>query len=257
MTTRNQCQFCDCNETPRRSDHFLCPSHYAGYESGAINQCASCGRYKYAKDDVCMACYRLTASAWSSQSLAVGSRNGRESRVNNVDRNECRFWSCAETIRAGHYLCLDHFIQERQGRINRCRSCTNYKAIRFSQCYHCHQPSEIQEGNIPAAEIEDNHSTTEFFVYVLTMDGGAYYVGNTNDLHARLQEHRTNMSQSTKGRNPKLVWFTTVPTRSEAEDLEKELNNLNANTQTRREIHRMVVRFKHLVVELDYTPPKP
>lgn len=94
-------------------------------------------------------------------------------------------------------------------------------------------------------------------MYVLTLDGGAYYVGNTNDLHARLQEHRTNMSQSTKGRNPKLVWFTTVPTRSEAEGLEKELNNLNANTQARREIHRMVVRFKQLVIELDYTPPKP
>ena len=127
--------------------------------------------------------------------------------------------------------------------------------MRFPQCYNCHQPSDVQEGGAPTAEIEENHSTTEFFVYVLTLDGGAYYVGNTNDLHARLQEHRTNMSQSTKGRYPKLVWFTTVPTRSEAEDLEKELNNLNANTQTRREIHRMVVRFKHLVVELDYTPP--
>lgn len=129
--------------------------------------------------------------------------------------------------------------------------------MRFLECYNCHQPSDIQEGKTPAAEIEDNHSTTEFFVYILTLDGGAYYVGNTNDLHARLQEHRTNMSQSTKGRNPKLVWFTTVPTRPEAEHLEKELNNLNANAQTRREIHRMVVRFKHLVVELDYAPPKP
>ena len=129
--------------------------------------------------------------------------------------------------------------------------------MRFPQCYTCHQPNEIQEGDTSSAEVEDNHSTTEFFVYVLTLDGGAYYVGNTNDLHARLQEHRTNMSQSTKGKYPKLVWFTTVPTRSEAEDLEKELNNLNANTQTRREIHRMVVRFKQLVVELDYTPPNP
>ena len=129
--------------------------------------------------------------------------------------------------------------------------------MRFPQCYNCHQPSDIREEDAPSAEIEDNHSTTEFFVYVLTLDGGTYYVGNTNDLHARLQEHRTNMSQSTKGRNPKLVWFTTVPTRSEAEDLEKELNNLNANTQTRREIHRMVVRFKQLVVELDFAAPRP
>ena len=258
MTTHNQCQFWNCNENLRRRDHFLCSTHYSGYEAGTIDQCPSpsCGRYKETEDPVCLNCYRQTASAWSRQSAAGGSRNGGEYRANNVNRNECRFWSCAETIRAGHYLCLDHFIQERQGRINRCRSCTNYKAMRFPQCYSCHQPSEIQEGNAPAAEVEDNHSTTEFFVYVLTLDGGAYYVGNTNDLHARLQEHRTNMSQSTRGRGPKLVWFTTVPTRSEAEDLEKELNNLNVNTQTRREIHRMVVRFKQLVGELDFAAPK-
>ena len=81
------------------------------------------------------------------------------------------------------------------------------------QCYHCHQPSDIQEGSASAAEVEDDPSTTEFFVYVLTLDGGAYYVGNTNDLHARLQEHRMNMYQSTKGRKPKtgLVHYSAYP----------------------------------------------
>lgn len=258
MTSRNQCQFWDCNETIR-GGHFLCSGHYSGYEAGTIDQCPSpsCGQYKGTEYDVCIACYRQTASAWSAQSHTAHLSNGPESEASSVYRNECRFWSCTETIRAGHYLCLDHFIQERQRRINRCRSCTNYKAMRFSQCYVCHQPNEIQEGDTLTAEVADNHSTTEFFVYVLTLDGGAYYVGNTNDLHARLQEHRTNMSQSTKGRNPKLVWFTTVPTRPEAETLEKELNDLNANGQTRRQIHQMVSRFKQLAAELDFTAPKP
>ena len=264
MTTRNQCQFWDCDETLRQRDHFLCSTHYTGYEAGTIDQCPSpsCGKYKDApsKDapsDVCPSCYQQTASAWSRQSSAAGSRNGGEYRANNANRNECRFWSCSETIRVGHYLCLDHFIQERQGRINRCPSCSNYKAMRFPQCYICHQPSETEQGDVAAAESVDNPSTTEFFVYVLTLDGGAYYVGHTNHLHARLQEHRTNMSQETKGKNPKLVWFATVPTRPETEELEKEVKTLNANTRTRREIHKMVVKFRQLVDELDHTPPKP
>ena len=66
MTTRKQCQFWDCKESIPGS-HFLCSSHYASYEAGTINQCPSpsCGQYKDTEYDVCMACYRQTASAWS------------------------------------------------------------------------------------------------------------------------------------------------------------------------------------------------
>ncbi len=162
MTTPNQCQFWDCKETIRRN-YFLCSPHYSRYEAGMIDQCKSCGQYKDAKDDVCLNCYGQTASAWASS--RYNATNGGDERVPPsamTTPNECRFWSCTETIRTGHYLCLNHFIQERQGRINRCRSCTNYKAMRFSQCFKCHQPNEIHEENIPAADIPDNHSTTEF-----------------------------------------------------------------------------------------------
>ena len=258
MTTRNQCQFWDCNETTRRRDHILCPSHYTRYEANAIDQCASCRRYKDAKDDACLDCYRQTAGAWAPSRHNATNGGRRASQSGKTASNECRFWSCSDKIPNGHYLCLYHFIQARQQRIDECQKCQIYKAVRFSQCYNCHQGTEgeskIQRSNEVIAEIEANHTTTEFFVDVLTLDIGAYYIGHTNDLHARLQEHRTNMTHSTKGTNPKCVWFTTVPTRSEAENLENELNRLNDSDITRREIHRMVVKFRQLVEELDHAP---
>ena len=76
MTTPNQCQFWDCNETLRRRDHFLCSTHYAGYEARTIDQCPACGQYKDAEHDVCRKCYQQTASAWRQRPSAAGQRAG-------------------------------------------------------------------------------------------------------------------------------------------------------------------------------------
>ncbi len=45
------------------------------------------------------------------------------------------------------------------------------------------------------------------YLYVLKLNGGSFYVGQTNSLEMRLQEHSDGVVASTKGRNPKLVWF--------------------------------------------------
>lgn len=102
----------------------------------------------------------------------------------------------------------------------------------------------------------DKHAD-RFFVYVLLQNNGEYYVGQTREINERLHEHRNNMSQSTKGTEPKLQWFTTVSTRKEAASLEAELQQLNSNPAARREITRLVSDFKRLVDELDYEPHKP
>ena len=94
-------------------------------------------------------------------------------------------------------------------------------------------------------------------MYILNLDGGEYYVGQTRELHERLLEHRNNMSRGTKGRNPKLVWFTTASTRDEAVGLERYLQQLNSGPTGRREINRRVVQFKQWVDELDFSPSQP
>ena len=62
MTTPNQCQFWDCDETIRR-DHFLCSRHFPAHRDGTIDECPGCGQYKDAEYEVCRKCYRQPAAA--------------------------------------------------------------------------------------------------------------------------------------------------------------------------------------------------
>lgn len=179
MTTPNQCQFWDCKETIRR-DHYLCLSHYTRYQAGGINKCPSCGKYKDAEYDVCLNCYRQTASTWATSRTQVTERGNRE----------------------------------------------------FSA----------------------DKEADRFFVYVLLLNDGTYYPGQTREILERLHEHRNNQAPSTRGKEPKLQWFTTVSTRREAVDLEAYLRQLNSNPAGRREINRWVVDFRKLADELDYEP---
>ena len=57
---------------------------------------------------------------------------------------------------------------------------------------------------------------TEFFVYILKLDGNVFYAGQTRELRERLMEHRDGDTVSTAGKNPRLAWFTQVSTRDAA-----------------------------------------
>ena len=92
---------------------------------------------------------------------------------------------------------------------------------------------------------------TEFFVYILKLDGNAFYAGQTRELRERLMEHRDGDTVSTAGKNPRLVWFTKVSTRDEATTLESELKRLC--DENPREVRRRVLQFQDLVQELDFT----
>lgn len=171
--------------------------------------------------------------------------------------NQCQFWNHNEAIRRNYFLCSIHYAMYETGTIDRCPECMKYKEIRYEVCGKCHpsaaSASTSSRANIPSRDdrkFPTDSDADEFFVYVLTLDGGEYYVGQTREIHERLHEHRNDMSQSTKGRNPKLAWFTTVPTRKDAADLEQKLQQLNTNASSRRQITRMVVQFKRLVDEI-------
>ena len=60
MTTPNQCQFWDCDETIRQG-YTLCLEHHRKRDT--INQCPSCMKYKDARYEVCGKCYRQPAAA--------------------------------------------------------------------------------------------------------------------------------------------------------------------------------------------------
>ena len=68
----------------------------------------------------------------------------------------------------------------------------------------------------------------KYFVYILYAEKvDTYYIGQTNDVKARLDRHNSGREKATIRYKPwQLKWFTEKPTRSEAMELEKKLKNL-------------------------------
>ena len=88
-----------------------------------------------------------------------------------------------------------------------------------------------------------------FFVYILRLENGESYVGHTRELRERMLEHRDGNVASTEGRNPKLRYFETLPTRESAMLRENELKEILQ--KNRRAIYRMISDFRELISEVD------
>lgn len=231
----NVCLFWDC-DAPIRPDHTLCLDHFHELRDGLIDECPGCGSAKYTKYGVCLDCY---------------------------DPNECLYWDCDVAIPSDHVFCVAHFKAFQEGQLDECPGCGLAKLRRYDVCLKCRdesmQPARSQQYNgtrrwyrpeySPAWEAGDA-AADRFYVYILKLDGGEFYPGQTRELRERLSEHRDGRTKSTSGKNPRMVWFTTVETRDEATKLESELKKLVDRNP--REIRRMIVEFQDLVRELDY-----
>ena len=179
--------------------------------------------------------------------------------------NVCRFWDCNLRILEGYDLCPKHFQDFQKGRVDECPGCGFAKSAQYNVCLNCRTngwKSSAKPGDqvqrsgsrykpeySPSWEARDA-DTNAFYVYLLKLDGGRFYAGQTRELRERLSEHRDSRVTSTAGQNPKLVWFGILPSREAATSTEVEIKKLvDLNP---REIRRMVIRFKDLVEELDY-----
>jgi len=180
-----------------------------------------------------------------------------------VTAKTCQYWECTERIPANHFLRAEHHEARRHGRINRCPKCHRFKHSTRDLCLDCHDGRAVVPWEPPAtipAPIRPNgleHSDAwakgdrgidEFFVYVLKLDNGDFYIGQTNDLRARLSEHRDRKVQSTAGRNPKLQYFEVLPTRGDAAIREAELKRVKDSNP--RQIRRMIISFGDWVREI-------
>jgi predicted GIY-YIG superfamily endonuclease len=87
-----------------------------------------------------------------------------------------------------------------------------------------------------------DEGVNRFFVYILRLEKGELYVGHTI-------EHRDGYTASTAGKNPKLRYFETLPTRESAILREDELKEILKNN--RRAIYRMISDFRELISEVD------
>ncbi len=84
------------------------------------------------------------------------------------------------------------------------------------------------------------------YLYILKLNGGQYYVGQTKELGLRLQEHRDGLTRSTKGKNPQLVYFEERRGDKDVlDEAEERLTMLNKRNP--RAIRRIVAKWQSLI----------
>ena len=168
----------------------------------------------------------------------------------------CRVWNCEVAISGRYLYCREHYYAHQNGELDDCPSCGRAKEVKYETCTECRStattrtPKRYQREHSKAWEAGDSEAT-EFFVYILKLNDGSFYAGQTRELRERLMEHRDGTTKSTAGKSPKLVWFNSVDTREEAEFWEVDLKKMCDRDP--REIRRWVLDFKDLVDELDFT----
>ena len=186
--------------------------------------------------------------------------NGERMAPQNASRaKRCLFWDCDEVIRSDHIFCYDHYQDLQEGLIDECPGCGRAKDKQYEVCLECYKKPPASK-SAKAGRYRPEHSPAwakgdaaadRFFVYILKLDGGDFYPGQTRELRERLSEHRDGRVQSTRNKNPKLVWYSTLPSREAATAMEVELKKLVDSNP--REIRRMLISFRDLVHELEFT----
>lgn len=209
--------FWSCNERIP-VNHKVCDEHYRGYASNKLDECPSCGRLKEAQYPLCLIC-----------------KDGKTS-----ESSKGFFGRIADAV--------EDYVTEAKNpkpnnRSRKPRATTARKKTAAT--------SNTGQASSTAVAKDDD----VYYTYVLQFDGDngrtEYYVGQTNNVRARKREHQMGTgAKTTKGRNPKLVWFSAVRTRAEAESYEAHLTEL-ARRSNGRAITEMIIDFEDLVRELE------
>lgn len=127
----------------------------------------------------------------------VGSASTKDSRKS--DR-VCSYRGCdRKTSRKHHKFCWEHYNGVVKGE------------------YKVESNSLWAKGDI---------GISEFYTYVLRFEDDEFYIGHTKCLDNRLSKHYRTKVPSMEGQQPKLVWFTKFPSRSEAAVFEAKLKKL-------------------------------
>lgn len=184
--------------------------------------------------------------------------------ITDVGQKFCAYAGCKNAVPTHHFLCTEHYEDYTSRLIDQCPKCGRYKIAEYQYCSDCRfnllVKKQLPSGCLSIENKPDTleHSktweksdkwTTQFFVYILKLDNGKFYIGQSNNLRARLSEHRDGQSASTKGLNPKLVYFEILPSRGSVERREAELKGIYDKNP--RQVRRMVINFGDLVSEME------
>ena len=177
--------------------------------------------------------------------------------------NFCEYWSCTRRIRDDHFLCIERYDDWQEGFIDQCPSCGRFKDSSYELCLDCAQGRKPKQRKPTTKKPPSNQSyklehskawekadkeAVRFFVYILKLSDGSFYVGQTRELRERMSEHRDNKTPSTAGKNPKLQFFAIMPDRKTATLAEVVLKKLVDSNP--RQIRRMIIGFQDLMREV-------
>jgi predicted GIY-YIG superfamily endonuclease len=173
----------------------------------------------------------------------------------------CAYWSCRREVKGRNYLCSDHYEDLQDKIIDKCPVCGRYKDEEYEFCLECKKKQHTTTQSINDSKklkYKVEHSKAwdkadegadRFFAYILKLDDGSFYVGQTRELRERMSEHRDGKQSSTAGRDPRLQYFEVLSTRESAEQGEVELKKIRDTNP--RQIRRMIITFQDLLREVD------
>jgi hypothetical protein len=123
--------------------------------------------------------------------------------------SRCSKIGCVGAAAHDNSLCELHWQAFRESRLSECERCHQYDEISLASenrvqnaglCGECRQEVDAPD---PYHETPQRQCQ---YLYILTLDGGDYYLGQTDDLERGVKEHYYGKFPSTIGRNPQLVW---------------------------------------------------
>ena len=174
----------------------------------------------------------------------------------------CQFWSCNSPIRSNHFLCIKHFDDWDEYLIDKCPSCGQYKDVEYPLCLNCklgkirrkkpfHTAADISKDKkleYSPTWGKGDKKANAFYVYILKLSNGSFYVGQTRDLRERMSEHRDNKKRTTAGLKPKLVYHEEKHSRYDAVSRESELKDLAKSNE--RQLRKMITEFRDKMREV-------
>lgn len=183
----------------------------------------------------------------------------------------CARWGCNKSATYDKPLCYEHWLQWEAWELDECNRCHYfYEGGDFiSQdvsdtdvfeeyplmCDDCLDVTLAEDGKDRIWKTKEPerkpiiaHADIERpirYVYILKLSDGTFYVGQTNDLIIRLQEHKDGQQAQTKGKDPKMVYYESFEGRRKSVDeREIELNILNSSGTGRRKLRQVIEKFR-------------
>jgi len=177
-------------------------------------------------------------------------------------RNKCKYWNCNRNIKPGHFLCPEHYERWQYYEIDKCPICGRYKDEEYDLCLDCRRKvnskSKTKTPTTTNSKYSIEHSNkwrnqnkgdSQFFVYVLKLNDGKYYVGHTDNLRVRLTEHRDGKTKSTANKSFVLQYYEKLGTRKDAELREVALKILADKDE--RKLRKIILEFQDINRELN------